>query len=172
MEQTKTNEKGKWDLVPFLFAGAAVLAMWIITYFILKGFNGDLVEFGQFGDSYGALNTLYSGLAFAGIIATIFMQRKELKYQREELELTRKELTKSAQAQDLSQQALNLQLKLMTKQAVLTAYLSSYSNNLGLLTSGRGEPEERLRSKRENIELRKKINASLKEIEDENIKYK
>ena len=44
---------------------------------------------GTFGDKFGAVNSLFAGLAFAGIIFTIFLQRKELQLQRKELEATR-----------------------------------------------------------------------------------
>lgn len=54
--------------------------------------NFSWTERGQFGDMFGAINALFSGLAFAGIILTILLQREELKAQREELKLTRKEL--------------------------------------------------------------------------------
>lgn len=40
---------------------------------------------GTVGDSFGALNTLFSGLAFVGIIATIFLQSRELSETRAEL---------------------------------------------------------------------------------------
>lgn len=40
---------------------------------------------------FGAVNSVFSGLAFAGIIITIYLQRKELGYQRDELRETRKE---------------------------------------------------------------------------------
>lgn len=53
---------------------------------------GDL--FGTFGDSFGALNTLFSGLAFSGIIISIFLQSKELKATRDEVEAQRKEFEK------------------------------------------------------------------------------
>lgn len=53
---------------------------------------GDL--FGTFGDSFGALNTLFSGLAFAGIIISIFLQSEELKATRDEVEAQRKEFEK------------------------------------------------------------------------------
>lgn len=56
-------------------------------------------ERGTFGDQFGAVNALFSGLAFAGLIYTIILQRHDLKlqrrdlhYQRRELELNRKEL--------------------------------------------------------------------------------
>lgn len=47
---------------------------------------------GTFGDMFGSINALFSGLAFAGIIYTILLQREELGLQREELTATRKEL--------------------------------------------------------------------------------
>lgn len=49
---------------------------------------------GVFGDKFGAVNALFSALAFAGIIFTIILQKKELKLQREELEETRGEFIK------------------------------------------------------------------------------
>ena len=59
----------------------------------------DNEERGTFGDQFGAVNALFSGLAFAGLIYTIVLQRNDLKlqrkdllYQRKELELTRKEM--------------------------------------------------------------------------------
>lgn len=36
------------------------------------------VRDGSFGDSFGTLNTLFSGLAFSGVIITIFMQKADL----------------------------------------------------------------------------------------------
>lgn len=47
---------------------------------------------GVFGDSFGVLTSLFSGLAFSGIIITILLQKDELKLQRKELKLTRGEL--------------------------------------------------------------------------------
>lgn len=46
---------------------------------------------GQFGDVFGAVNALFSGLAFAGVVYAIVLQRRELALQREEMELSRKE---------------------------------------------------------------------------------
>jgi hypothetical protein len=66
-----------------------------------------LAERGQAGDLYGSINALFSGLAFAGVIVTILLQREELILQRKELIQTREELARSAAAQDESQKALN-----------------------------------------------------------------
>src|SRR5690606_20853252 len=46
---------------------------------------------GTIGDMFGSINALFSGLALAGIILTILLQRNELQLQREELKQTRKE---------------------------------------------------------------------------------
>lgn len=40
---------------------------------------------GEFGDQFGVLNTLFTGLAFAGLIMTIILQRKDLALQRQEM---------------------------------------------------------------------------------------
>ena len=40
---------------------------------------------GTFGDTFGALNTLFSGLAFLGIIVSIYLQSKELTETRSEI---------------------------------------------------------------------------------------
>ncbi|MBE0645587.1 MAG: putative phage abortive infection protein [Bacteroidetes bacterium] len=45
-----------------------------------------------FGDVFGLSNALFSGLALAAVIITLFMQRLELKLQRLELTATREEL--------------------------------------------------------------------------------
>jgi hypothetical protein len=47
---------------------------------------------GEFGDMFGAVNALFTGLAFAGVIITVLMQRDELALRRTELELTRDEM--------------------------------------------------------------------------------
>lgn len=45
----------------------------------------DLTKLGTFGDSFGALNTLFSGLAFAAIVVSIYIQSKELEATREDV---------------------------------------------------------------------------------------
>jgi len=49
-----------------------------------------LANRGTYGDKFGAINSLFAGLAFTGIIFTILLQRQELKLQRQELSSTRK----------------------------------------------------------------------------------
>ena len=59
----------------------------------------DPTERGVFGDMFGSLNALFSGIALVGVIYAVLMQRQELKLQRDELTLTREEMKRSAEAQ-------------------------------------------------------------------------
>ena len=52
---------------------------------------------GTFGDSFGALNSLFTGLGFAGLLITIFLQREDLKLTRLELSDTRAEIRLQSQ---------------------------------------------------------------------------
>lgn len=66
-----------------------VLAALISTWFFL---GKDLTNRGTFGDMFGAVNAMFSGLAFGGVVFAILLQRKELILQRQELKFTRNEL--------------------------------------------------------------------------------
>jgi hypothetical protein len=68
-----------------------VVALWIGTPWLLSIIYPEMSERGQFGDMFGAVNALFSGLALLGAIYAIMQQSEELALQREELALTRKE---------------------------------------------------------------------------------
>lgn len=72
------------------WSAIGVLFVWALTFFLFFISKSD--ERGQFGDMFGAVNALFSGLAFAGLIITLILQRRELELQRQELALTRKEM--------------------------------------------------------------------------------
>jgi hypothetical protein len=81
-------------IILFIFVSSVWLASWwyIDSHVVGDGKKiSDLEGRGLFGDKFGSINALFSGLAFAGIIFTIFLQKRELALQREELEETRKE---------------------------------------------------------------------------------
>ncbi len=67
----------------------------------------DVSVFGLSGDFFGLANALFSALAFAMIIVTLWMQKYELKQQREELEDTRKVM--KDQHEEMEQQNASLQ---------------------------------------------------------------
>lgn len=67
------------------------------------------ITWGLFGDMFGAVNAIFSGLAFAGIIISLYMQRIELKIQRKELKLTRKEVKRTNKEFKLQNQTMEVQ---------------------------------------------------------------
>lgn len=119
--ETVPKKSNLWKLYVFIFA---VMVLWWLSMFYIDFRFLDSTEKGLFGDSFGAVNSLFSGLAFAGIIYTILLQRKELEYQRQELIETKIVLKESASAQDKSQKALTKQIENMNLAAKLDAHSS------------------------------------------------
>jgi hypothetical protein len=83
-----------WPLVILL---AAVVTAWFLSSSWIDSRIPDReVDYharrGQFGDKFGAVNALFSGLAFACLVYVTFLQRRELALQREELGCIREEL--------------------------------------------------------------------------------
>jgi len=108
-----------------------VIIIWISSIFIIPNFLLELNKRALLGDSFGTINSLFSGLAFAGIIYTILLQRKELALQRQELKETRLELERSATAQEKSERQQRRQsenLKITAKLNALSTLVSYYSN--------------------------------------------
>ncbi len=84
----------------------AVVVFWLLWGYLVWCGAGNEWNWGLFGDSFGAPNALFSGLAFVILIGALLMQKKELELQREELEATRAELT--GQKMELEKQATAL----------------------------------------------------------------
>lgn len=76
---------------PWLMAiSVFVIVVWFATWFLTWRFI-PLAERSSFGEMFGSVNALFSGLAMGGIIVAIFLQKKDLALQKEELKLTREE---------------------------------------------------------------------------------
>lgn len=132
----------------FVLALLGVVAVQAIYGFVILTWVGpDMATWGQFGDIFGGINALFTGLAFAGVIYTILLQRRELGLQRDELRLTRDELARSATAQN-EQVA---QLKESAKLAALTALLNVNTANLEPLRDLQREPLRDLEAKKAEL---------------------
>ncbi len=94
----------------------------------------------EFGDSFGMTNTLFSALAFAFLIVTAQMQKKELELQRKELSETKLELKRSADAQNNTTRAMDIQAHILAKQALLSSYQSMYSVNMNIGSNNEKSP--------------------------------
>ncbi len=102
------NEETKSRLwIWIIIAIVGVIAMWGLSWWGINKFIDEPINQGTFGDMFGAVNALFSGLAFAGLIVTLLYQKEELKLQREELKETRNELN----AQKLEFQEQNKTMK-------------------------------------------------------------
>lgn len=105
-----------------------LLLLILVGYFYgVRLLYPELLNRGLFGDMFGGINAVFSGLAFLGVIYAIIIQREELKLQREELALTRDELKRSAQAEEKSERALSKQAESLKQTAIL--------NGLGAILS-------------------------------------
>ena len=77
-------------LTVFLYGLFLIIKIWPIDEYSIS-------TAGTFGDSFGALNSLFTGLGFAGLLITIFLQREDLKLTRLELSDTRAEIKLQSQ---------------------------------------------------------------------------
>jgi hypothetical protein len=76
---------------PLWWLGAALAGvgiLWWLNWYALVTKD----DRGTFGDMFGAVHSLFTGLAFAVLIYTVWLQRHERALQRKELEATRIEL--------------------------------------------------------------------------------
>ena len=79
-----------------------VLFIWIffgIAPHWLVGNNSE--ERGQYGDQFGAVNALFSGLAAGGLLWTIWQQRKEIDLVQEQLDVLESDQKKSQRVNSL-----------------------------------------------------------------------
>ncbi|MEL6362308.1 MAG: hypothetical protein AAFR21_14620 [Pseudomonadota bacterium] len=142
------------------YIGITVL---IIVIWMTIGVVSNLVfgkHAGTIGDSFGVVNSLFSGLALAGVVVAIVMQSAELRYQRAELALTRTELKRTADAQESSQFVLSEQARL----SFLSSYLQALNVAVSTSNDDREEPvlqraQARIRSMRLRYELDSLINS-------------
>lgn len=130
------------SLWPFFLIALAVVTIWSISgvtvFFVFETWDVR----GQFGDTFGAVNALFSGLAFAGLLYTVNLQRQELSLQRRELELTRIELQRTAAAQEASERALAKQAEALEIAAKLNA-LSSVIEHYEIKINSNGSASQK-----------------------------
>ena len=84
----------KKNIVWVMFGG--VILLFLLNFSMIFFVPNENTR-GTFGDQFGAVNALFSGLAFAGLIYTIVLQRRDLELQRHDLKLQRDELALTRQ---------------------------------------------------------------------------
>ncbi len=119
MVKSSNHKHTLWILV------SLVIFTWVLSGIVIYYVSPNWSDRGTIGDMFGAVNALFSGLAFVGLIYTILIQREEIQMNREEIEMNRKELKKSATAQHQSQVAL--------KEQVVQTHLSAKINAMSTI---------------------------------------
>lgn len=94
---------------------------------------------GEFGDMFGGLNALFSGLAFAGVVYALLLQRKDLQLQH--------------QAVSVSSATLQSHVRLAAETAALQALVAQLDHWERMLASPGGTPETKERLARESAAL-------------------
>ena len=79
----KTYTSGKVSLIYGIIA-LVIVALWGGSYLIIARMFPDLQSSSLFGNSFGAIQALFSALALAGVILAVLMQSRELALQRSE----------------------------------------------------------------------------------------
>ena len=161
------KNKSKSSLLTTLIV--IVVVIWLLSAVFIIYFLDDWSDRGTFGDLFGAVNGLFSGLAFAGLIYTIVLQKQDLELQRNEIHLNRNELKKSAKAQEKSEKALNAQVEQMKITSKLNA-LNTIINYYNLQISSTQHSEEIiLKFKEKRRETIKEIDQLIDRVGDDDI---
>lgn len=162
-------KEGKVDNRLLLQMVLLVIIIWIFSVVIIIGVIDDWPDRGAFGDLFGAVNALFSGLAFAGLIYTIVLQKKDLETQRIEIAQNRAELKKSAKAQQKSEKALTeqvVQMKLSAKLNALNTIINYYNIRIADISNSE---ETTLKLKEKRRETIKEIDQLINRIGDDDI---
>jgi hypothetical protein len=77
--------------IPFVavFVGFVIYLGWMLP--LLHGATDVMAARGQLGDSFGVLNSLFSGFGFAAIIVTLWLQQKQIETQQDQIKSQEKE---------------------------------------------------------------------------------
>lgn len=140
MEQdAQVDDRGE-KFTSLFVIGLVVVFVWAVFGFLPWVLFPTWQDRASFGEMFGAVNALFAGLAFAGILFALHLQRRELVVQREELQaqreelrLTRHELERTAEAQEGSKELLAGQvdaLLLSARLSALTALVQNYGTKI------------------------------------------
>ncbi len=133
-----------------------VLVLWLTipTFAILIG--KDWPTRGQIGDTFGIVNSLFSGFAFLAVYLSLRTQQAQLALQREELRLQREEMAASRAelaSQSLAQRALFRAQTAMIEVAAIEAAIEAHK------LTAKGEPVSS-----NSIEEISKLSEALQEV--------
>lgn len=169
-----SDKENPWkDNALYLLVFGIVIVFWILGYWWPVWLDGHPDDIGKRGDMFGAVNALFSGLAFGLLFVALRLQSKELALQREELKEARAVAEQGIYEQKLSNS--NAQRNIITQEREM--YISTLNNLLVYYTETQRYYKEQfklsvdpsvLKVIEENANnallVRKKLEAALRDI--------
>lgn len=127
----------RWILILSVIVFAMIMGMWAMFPFLLQFLlrlqelfgmvlGTQITRYGSFGDLFGALNCLFTGLAFASVVVTLLLQQKQISEQKEELQLQQRQIEKQAKIQTLL-------ARLQAKDAIVQTHLALFQRWGGVM---------------------------------------
>lgn len=121
---SKSKTKKWYQEWPFIITIIIVFVLWVGFGIVAYKLGKTWPERGTFGDMFGSINTLFSGLAFAGVVTTLFLQRQDLEIQRQVQDTQLKDLKQQAEATVRSAKQMELQQQLLNFQIIQQTVLN------------------------------------------------
>lgn len=146
-----------------------IVLVWALSGLLTMVYLDEWSHRGTFGDLFGAINSLFSGLALAGLVYSIYSSRQEIQLQREEIELNRKELIKSRRTQEKSEKALEAQVEQMRIASKLSGINTLITYYSGVIANPEKPEEVREKAREQRRELIKEIDGLIDRLGDEDV---
>jgi len=153
-------------IVVVLLLWLAVLAITLGVFFC--GSETMAAKWGQFGDAFGVLNALFSGLALLGVIAALLMQREDIDLQLEEM---RESVTaqKAAAAMQEKQARIAALAEMLRASEAMTGYYQKHEQQPTThSTKGENPPTKKQFYEQKIPELVKKLETELNGLQGDN----
>lgn len=148
-EEDKERERREKLLMYGLIAITFVLWLFFGGFLLYRTYDSadGSALMGTFGDSFGVLNALFSGLAFAVIVVSLVFQREDLRLQRKDLRLQHAEIKKANALADMQREEMEAQKRALEQQvatAARSALIASCESVLSHLDETKKGPLMRL----------------------------
>lgn len=148
--QSPTKVRSLWNW--FIIGALIILGLWAGSGYVIYRFLPDSQGHGTFGDMFGAINALFSGLAFLGVIIAIILQKRELELQRAEIRYARKAQEDSARALKSQMEAAHLHVRIDGLNHVIDGLNSQIQRIEGFRTQAEKDSHDQIVADRNRYE--------------------
>jgi len=88
-EHFNNKKRSNWFIATIIISILFIFGSFMLNWFLCKDLQ--IQDRGNYGDMFGIVNAIFSGLAFLGIIVNLMYQREDLRIQRDEIRQTNQE---------------------------------------------------------------------------------